>query len=127
AFRLTVPVFNLNEGAIARAEAEQERAVRQKQTLQQLVIQEVNQAHLRVRQALAEQELLEKRTRPEGAAAIRRAEAAYREGNPPYGVVLETTRPLIDAHLGRAQLQAGLRRAWADLERSAGRHLAPPR
>jgi cobalt-zinc-cadmium efflux system outer membrane protein len=126
AFRFTVPIFNWNQGNIARAEAELERAERNRVTVRNLIISDVHQAHYRYTQARAELDVLEGRVRPEVEAAIRRAELAYREGNTPYVVVLETTRQLLDSRLRREVLQSELRRSWADLERSVGRRLDFP-
>jgi cobalt-zinc-cadmium efflux system outer membrane protein len=123
AFRATLPIFNWNEGLNARAAAELERAVRQQKTLHDRIILEVNQAHERYAQAVAEMEIVKDQVRPEAEAAIRRAEAAYREGESPYIVVLQTTRQLLDTRLRRVQLEAELRRSWAELERSVGRRL----
>lgn len=123
AFRATLPVFHWNQGNIARAEAECERAERQRRTVRDRIILDVRQSHFRYAQARAEMEVLDKQVRPEVEAAIRRAESAYREGDTSYVVVLETTRQLLDSHLRQEQLKAELRRAWADLERSVGRRL----
>lgn len=122
-FRVTLPIFNHNEGAIARAEAEWEKLCRQQQTIHNQIVLEVRQAHLRYAQAKAELEVLDRETRPEVTAAIQRASAAYRDGDVGYIVVLQTTRQLIDTELRQEQLHAELRRAWAELERSVGRHL----
>src|SRR5262245_17935120 len=46
AFRVTLPVFNSNEGGVARARAELERAVRQRETVRQQIILDVHDAHL---------------------------------------------------------------------------------
>ncbi len=126
AFRITLPVFNRNEGTIARAEAEYDRADRQRQTVRNQIILDVHQAQFRYTQARAELEVLDKKVLPEVEGAIRRAERAYREGDTPYVVVLQTTRQLLDSRLRREQLQAELRRAWAELERNVGRRLDPP-
>jgi outer membrane protein, heavy metal efflux system len=123
AFRVTLPVFHWNGGNIARAEAVLEQALRQRQTVHDLIIMEVHQSHARYVQAMAELAIVENKVRPEVDAAIRRAENAYREGNTSYLFVLESTRQLLDNRLRQAQLQAELRRAWADLERSVGRRL----
>ncbi|MFZ5830258.1 MAG: TolC family protein [Planctomycetota bacterium] len=123
AFRATLPVFNWNQGAIARAEAECSRAVRQRQTIREQIILEVRQAEFRLRQAQDELEIFNTRIRPEVDAAIRRAESGYREGETTYLIVLETTRQFLDSQLREQQLQAEYRRAWAELERSVGRHL----
>ena len=121
--RVTLPIFNHNEGAIARAEAEWEKLCRQKQTMHNQIVLDVRQAHLRYAQARAELEVLDGQTRPEVAAAIERASAAYRDGDVGYILVLQTSRQLIDTELRQEQLHAELRRAWAELERSVGRHL----
>lgn len=126
AFRFTVPIFNRNQGGIARAEAELEQAQRRRVTVRNQVQLEVRQAFLRYSQAQAEYQLLHEKVRPEVEAAIRRAEKAYNDGGAPYLIVLETTRQLFDAYYREAQLQTDLRRAWADLERSVGRRLSQP-
>jgi cobalt-zinc-cadmium efflux system outer membrane protein len=123
ALRTTVPIFNRNQGGIARAEGEWERARRQQQTLHDRIILEVSQAADRYAQAEAEWLVLDTQVRPEAERAIRRAEAAYREGDAPYVVVLQTTRQLLDYRLRRVQLQTELHRNWAELERSVGRKL----
>ena len=124
AVRFTVPLFNWNQGNIARAQAELEVAERRQQTVENQIQLDVRQAYLRVGQADAESRILKEKVRPEVEAAIRRAEKAYNDGAVTYLIVLETTRQLIDAYNREAQLHADLRRAWADLERSAGRRVA---
>lgn len=126
AVRFTVPVFNRNQGGVARAEAELERAVRNRQTVANQILLDVQRAYLQYRQACAELAVLQTKVRPEVEAAIRRAEAAYREGNVTIFIVLETSRQLLDTYLREAVLVGDLRRFWAELERSAGRRLMPP-
>lgn len=123
AFRVTLPIFNQNQGGIARAEGELERAVRQQTTIHNQIVLDVRQAFNRFRQARAELTVLTEKVRPEVEAAIRRAEAAYKEGNASYLIVLETSRQLIDSYAREAQLTADARRAAVDLERSVGRRL----
>jgi cobalt-zinc-cadmium efflux system outer membrane protein len=122
-FRVTLPIFNWNEGNVARASAEYERADRAQRTIHDQIVLDVQQAHVRYGQARAEIDVLQQQVEPQVEAAIRRAESAYREGGTLYVVVLETTRQLLDTHLRREQLKGDLRRAWADLERSVGCHL----
>lgn len=124
ALRFTVPLFNRNQGGIARAEAELERAKRNQQTVAYQIILDVQRAYLQYRQACAELEVLRSKVRPEVETAIRRSQAAYLEGNIPIFIVLETTRQLLDNYLREAILVADLRRFWAELERSVGRRLA---
>jgi cobalt-zinc-cadmium efflux system outer membrane protein len=124
ALRFTVPLFNRNQGGVARAEAELEKAVRNQQTVNNQIILDVQRAYLQYRQACAELDILMKKVRPEVETAIRRSQAAYQEGNVAIFIVLETTRQLLDNYLREAQLQGDLRRYWAELERSVGRRLA---
>ena len=126
AFRVTLPLFNRNQGNIARAQAEWERAERQRRTVHNQIVLDVHQAQLRYVQACVEMDVLDNQVRPEVENAIRRAESAYREGATPYVVVLETTRQLLDSRLRQEELKAELRRAWAELERSVGRRLDAP-
>ena len=123
ALRMTLPIFQGNEGGIARAEAEWERAERGRVTVRDRIIMDVHLAHERFAQSRAEMDFLEAKVIPEVEAAIGRADLAYREGDAPYIVALQTTRQLIDARFRREQLTADLHRAWAELERSVGRRL----
>jgi cobalt-zinc-cadmium efflux system outer membrane protein len=123
ALRMTVPIFNRNQGGIGRAEAELEQLERRRLTVNNLIVQDVRTAYARYRQARAEMDVLRQKTRPEVEAAIRLAEAAFAKGNVTYLIVLENNRLLIDTYLRQAQLDAELRRAWAELERSIGRKL----
>jgi cobalt-zinc-cadmium efflux system outer membrane protein len=123
ALRFTVPIFNRNQGGIARAKAEFEQLDRRRQTVENQIILDVRQSHARFQQTAAELEYLRKKTRPEVEAAIRRAEIAYKEGNVTYVIVLEMNRQLIDTYAREALLYANLRRAWAELERSVGKRL----
>lgn len=121
ALRFTVPIFNQNQGNIARAEAELEKAVKNRKTVDNQIIFDVQRSYLQYRQACAELHVLRTKVRPEIEGAVRRAQGAYQEGNVAIFVVLETTRQLLDNKLREAQLQGDLRRFWAELERSVGR------
>lgn len=123
ALRMTVPIFNQNQGGIARATAELEQLERRRATVHNQVVLDVRAAYARYEQARAELDLLRQKTRPEVEAAIRRAETAYKEGNVTYLIVLESQRQLIDTYAREAVLYADLRRAWAELERAVGRRL----
>jgi len=126
-FRVTLPVANWGQGGVARAEAECDKAARQRQTVREQIVLDVRQAHVRCVQARAEMDLLDGQVLPAVETAIRRAESAYREGDASYLVVIETARQFLDTRLRQEQLRAELRRAWAELERSVGRRLdAPP-
>jgi cobalt-zinc-cadmium efflux system outer membrane protein len=123
ALRFTVPLFNWNQGNIARAQAELERAVRNQQTVAYQIILDVQRAYLQYRQSCAELGVLLDKVRPEVEGNVRRAQAAYQEGNVAIFVVLEATRQLLDNYLREAVLHGDLRRFLAELERSIGRRL----
>lgn len=125
AVRFTVPIFNWNQGNIARAEGELSRAARNLKTIRYQIILDVHRAYYQYRQSCNELEVLRKKVRPEVEGAVRRAQAAYQEGNVAIFIVLETTRQRLDTDLREAQLHADLRRFWAELERSVGRRLEP--
>jgi outer membrane protein, heavy metal efflux system len=123
ALRMTVPLFNRNQGAVARAEAELQRAMRNQKTVAYQIVLDVQRSHLQYLQASQELGTLMKKVRPEVETAIRRAQSAYQEGNVTIFIVLETTRQLLDSYLREAQLEGDLRKTWAELERSYGRRL----
>ena len=123
ALRMTIPIFNRNQGGIARAQAELDQLTRREQTVHNQVVFDVRTAFARFAQARAELDLLRTKTRPEVERVIQRTEAAFAKGGVTYLLVLETNRQLIDTYVREAQLSADLRRAWAELERSVGRRL----
>lgn len=123
AMRMTVPIFNRNQGGIARAEAEFDQLTLRQQTVHNQIVLDVRVAYTRFAQARAELDVLRKKTRPEVEAAIKRTEAAFEKGGVTYLIVLETNRQLIDTYTREALLNADLRRAWAELERAVGRRL----
>lgn len=126
AARVTVPLFNRNEGGLARAEADLEQAKRQRQTITNQIVLDVRRAHLQHQQTCRELNVLRSEVQPKIATALRQAQGAYAEGNITIFVVLEATRQRLDTELREAQLTADLRRFWAELERSVGRKIAVP-
>jgi cobalt-zinc-cadmium efflux system outer membrane protein len=121
--RLSIPVMNQNQGMIARAEAELERAVRQRATLADKIALEVREAHLRVVQAREDLAAWKTAVRPALEEAVRLSERAYENGQTPLVQVLDASRQLLDARVREAQVSADLWRARAELERSVGRRL----
>lgn len=121
--RATIPIFNWNQGNIARADAELERAIRNQKTVANQIILDVNRAYYQYRQSCNELEILRTKVRPEVEGAVKRAQAGYQAGNVAIFIVLENTRQRLDTDLREAQLQGDLRRFWAELERSVGRRL----
>ena len=124
--RLTIPIFNQNQGNIARAEAELERALRNQKSVAYQIILDVQQSYLQYRQACAELQILRDDVRPEVEESITRAQASYKEGDVPIFIALTATQQLLDSYTREATLNANLRLAWVELERSVGHRLAPP-
>lgn len=118
---LDVPLFDRNQGAVSRADAEVEHAAWQYLAARDRVELEVREA--RVRYVQARQSL--QRLRLEMLPAIRlnaeMVEKSYRTGEVSYLTVLEASRPLLDVRLREAEAIAALVRSAAQLERSIGR------
>ncbi len=123
ALRFTLPVFNRNEGAIARAEAEWQKAKLGQQTIAQQIVLDVQRAGRQHAQARSELDILRATVRPEVEAQIARAQKSFEKGNVPVLIVLEATRALLDNRQREALLEGDLRRFRAELERSVGRRV----
>ncbi len=121
--RFTLPIFNQNQGMIARADAEVERLDRQKRTLHDKVILEVREAHTRFIQAREDLHALQTRILPALDEAVNLARKAYTGGETSLVQVIDTNRQLLEARIREAQVASDLRRARAELERSVGQRL----
>ncbi len=119
-FQLEIPIFNQNQGPIARADAELERAAWTYVAVRQRVASEVREAIRQYRQAQAELEALRTGVLAGWDENIGRAEQAYAAGEVPHLFVLETARQRLDAQVREVELTADLRRAAAELDRSVG-------
>jgi len=115
-----LPIFGTTRGSVARADAEVEQASRQYLAMRQRVDLEVGEA----REALAgaEQSLAEyaERVVPALDTAAASGRKAYEAGEVSYLFVIELSRQLAAALLRRADLEAEVRRARAELDRSVG-------
>ncbi|MEX2118518.1 MAG: TolC family protein [Pirellulales bacterium] len=121
--QFTVPIFNRNQGAIARAEAEVERSRRQYRVLSQAIAVDVRQSHARLRQASEDLLAWTNQLLPASASASEQAQKAYESGGVSLLLVLETSRQVLSARSRRIELAAEVRRAAAELERAVGRRL----
>ena len=116
----TIPIFHQNQGAIARAGAEVEKADRHYTTLRDTIALEVRQAYTRYFQAREALRIWDDQIVPGVEDAITRAEKAYLGGGTSLLLMLQTSRQLLDSQVQRAEAAAQLRRAAAQLERSVG-------
>lgn len=120
---IDLPIFNRNQGAISRAEAEIERAAKQLIATRHRVSLEVQQAYNQLEQAGESLRQWRSNVLPQLEREIRLAEKSYSAGDVSYLFVLQTTQRLTDARLQEVDIQATLARAKAQLERSVGRRL----
>jgi outer membrane protein, heavy metal efflux system len=121
--KLQLPLFNQNQGNVARADAEVERAVRHRAAARDRVALEVRASHRKILRAGDDLDAWGGRIRPALEEAVTAAEKAYSGGGAPLLVVLETSRQLVDARLREVQAAADLRRARAELDRAVGRRV----
>ena len=115
-----IPIFNRNQGLIARADADVEVASRQYLNLKQRVAFEVYEARQLLLQAQELLKQLQQQVLPQLRQAAMLAEQQYQQGDVAYLFVLEQSRGLVDAELRLADAEAAVRRGKAQLERSAG-------
>jgi cobalt-zinc-cadmium efflux system outer membrane protein len=117
---LTIPIFNQNQGGRARAATELEQASWTYIATLQRITADVRSAHARFIQAQEALAQWPKQVMEPAENSTRLAKRAYQLGGASHLVVLETTRNWIAAKLQQADLEADLRRAWAELARSVG-------
>lgn len=114
------PIFNRNQGLIARADADIEAVSRQYLNVKQRVAFEVYESRELLVQAQELLAQLRDRVLPQFRQSATLAEQQYERGDVAYLFVLEESRSLIDAELRLADAEAAVRRGFAQLERSVG-------
>lgn len=115
-----IPIFNRNQGLIARADADVEAASRQYLNIKQRAAFEVYEARQLLMQALDGLTQLQQQVLPQLRQTAALAEQQYEKGDVAYLFVLEQSRGLVDAELRLADAEAAVRRGRAQLERSVG-------
>jgi cobalt-zinc-cadmium efflux system outer membrane protein len=119
--RFTIPIFNRNQGGIAIADAQWQRAARQYVTVRDRVMLEVRTAHTQLEQAQQNLHLLQTEILPTLRQAEELARRNCENGGAPYFLVLQTTSQYLDSRMRELQLEADVRRAIAELERGVGK------
>jgi outer membrane protein, heavy metal efflux system len=115
-----LPIFNRNQGLIARADADVEVQMRLYLALKQRVAFEVQEARQLLLQAQAGLTRLSVDVLPALQKTASLAQQQYEKGEVAYLFVLEQSRGLVDAELRLADSEAVVRRSIAQLERSVG-------
>ncbi|MGH7454092.1 MAG: TolC family protein, partial [bacterium] len=118
--QIEIPLFNWNNGKVARAQAQMEQAARQYLVVKHrlaLEVQETYTDYFAAQQALT---LCRSEWVPTATTAASQAQKAYAAGDVSYLFVLEINRQLLDARVREAEATANLRRATARLQHSIG-------
>lgn len=115
-----LPVFNRNQGGIARADAEVERAAWQYLAVRQRIAFEVIEALNQYRQASQSLTIWQSRIMPRTAENARLSESAFNRGDQSYLFVLDAMRRIVDVSVREAELMADVRRAAVQIDRAVG-------
>jgi cobalt-zinc-cadmium efflux system outer membrane protein len=121
-----IPIFDWNQGGMARADAEVVRAVRHEAAVRDGVALEVQQAAANYERAREVAELLDTRVVPELEQSTRRAESAFAAGDTSRLEPLAARTQLLRARMRQADAAADLSVTKAELERSIGSRLEAP-
>lgn len=119
---LDIPLFNRNQGGVARATAEIERASRLYSAARVQVITDVRSAAVRVNQAQQALEDWSVDIVPSLETEQRQAESAFKAGEIPLFNVLDVARRLVDGRMRQLDAEADLFRAQIALDRAIGRY-----
>jgi len=124
-FQVEIPILNQNQGGISLAKAELERAARIYAAARHGIILEVQEARAGYELAREQYELWHSGIVPSLERAADQAQSAYAAGDESYLFVLTSMRDLLDARLRRSELAAGVGKAIAQLNYSAGKRIVP--
>jgi cobalt-zinc-cadmium efflux system outer membrane protein len=122
--RFTIPIFNRNQGRIAIADAQLQQAMRTYVTVRDRIVVEMQTSYTQAEQASENLETVQQEILPALKSAVDLARKNYLDGGTSYFLVLQTTGQFLDARARELELQADVRRAVAELERSVGHRLA---
>ena len=121
--RFEVPIFNRNEGLVIRSQWSIDQARHNYQAVHDRVVTEIRVAAAMVDQAGRSLEVLNREVLPDLREAQRLSELAWTDGGNSYVLVLQTTTQVLASRQRELELQADLRRAIAELSRSAGQQV----
>lgn len=121
--RADLPIFNANQGAIGRADADAERFTAVHEVVARTTVLEVTTAHARLLQATRSRQRFESDVLPALDEALAIATRTFESGDDTYLIVLDVLRRTGEARLRHAELVAEQRRAMSELERAIGARL----
>jgi cobalt-zinc-cadmium efflux system outer membrane protein len=122
---LPLPIFDRNQGAIAGARAERERANAERQAARTAAHSELAQAHERLRVAYEQAVALRERMVPAAEAARRLTDEAYRAGAVRALDVLDAQRTAVELREQAIEALAAYHSALVDVERLSGAGIDP--
>ncbi len=115
-----LPVFNWNNGKVARSKVQLEQAVRQYVVVKREIAFKVREAYTNYLSALKALKILRSDILPSAVIAVNKAEKRYSVGEISYLEFLGFKRQLLYSRLGESESMAELRRASAQLRHSVG-------
>jgi outer membrane protein, heavy metal efflux system len=118
ALRFTLPIFNQNQGQIARADAELKKAEFDLAAVKQQAALEIDTAHLQYQRDCLDWQQLHEKVLPNALQAIRFSEEAYQKGDIAYLNILESAKDYSDGLLKEVKLKESLIASWSNLMRS---------
>ena len=121
--RFEVPIFNRNEGLVIRSQWSIDQARHNYQAVHDRAVTEIRVAAAMVEQAGRGLEVLNREVLPDLQEAQQLAELAWADGGNSYVLVLQTMTQVLASRQRELELQADLRRAIAELSRSAGKQV----
>ena len=118
-----VPIFNRNQGGIARADAEVERTAWNYLAVHQRITGEVREAFQQYQQAHDALALWQSQIIPVAEENVRLSRRSFDRGDQSYLFVMDAVRRLVEVRQREAELNADLRRASAQLDRATGQKI----
>jgi len=122
--RITIPIFNGNQGAVAISDAQLQQALRTYITVRNQITLDVRTAQLQLRQARDNLRMLEQEIVPTLEQSMELAQKSFLNGGTDYFVVLLATQRFLDARTQQLQFRADVRTAKAQLDRSVGHRVS---
>lgn len=117
------PIFNRNQGGIARADAEVERAAWNYLAVRQRITGEVREAFQQYQQAREALALWQSQIMPVAEENVRLSRRSFDRGDQSYLFVMDAARRLVEIRQREAELNGDLRRAMAQIDRATGQKI----
>jgi cobalt-zinc-cadmium efflux system outer membrane protein len=121
--QMDIPIFNQNNGKVARAKADLEQASFQYIALRQRITLDIAEAYVRYELAYRSYDIWNNNVLPSLEEAVKLSQNSFGTGDVSYLPVLEATRLMLDARLRKAEVEAELRRSVSQLNFRIGKKL----